>query len=131
MATVAIVNSSDDTIALLRAVFEHAGFQTVSAHVPDIRAGRLDFIQFLEQHEPAAVVYDVSMPYAENWKFLNLLRDSEHMRERAVVVTTTNKRALDSMVGPTEAIEIIGKPYEPDAVLAAVRRGLGGGAAAQ
>jgi FixJ family two-component response regulator len=124
MATVAILNSSEDTVTMLRAVFEHAGFQTVGGHVPEIREGRLDFIRFLETHDPAALVYDVSIPYAENWNFLRLLRDTEHMRNRVLVVTTTNKRALDSMVGPTDAIEIVGKPYEPDTLLDAVRRGL-------
>ena len=124
MATVAILNSSEDTINLLRVVFEHAGFQTVGGHVPDIRGGRLDFLRFLEEHNPAAIVYDVSIPYAENWNFLKLLRTAEPMQGRAVIVTTTNKRALDSLVGPTDALEIIGKPYEPDMVLDAVRRAL-------
>jgi DNA-binding NtrC family response regulator len=126
MTTVAIFNSSEDTISLLRHVFESEGFQTVSGHVPDIRSGRVDFVEFLERHDPAALVYDVSIPYAENWNFLKLVRDLASMRKRALVITTTHKVALDSMVGETDAIEIIGKPYEPDLVVAAVRRALDG-----
>ena len=127
MATVAIINSSEDTVTLLRTVFEHAGFQTVGGHVPDIRAGRVDFLQFLESHDPAAIVYDVAMPYAENWNVLKMLQDMERMRGRALIVTTTNKRALDAIVGDTDAIEIVGKPYEPDAIVDAVRRALKSG----
>jgi CheY-like chemotaxis protein len=124
MPTVAIVNSSEDTVYMLRVAFESAGFQTVAGHVPDIRAGRVDFIDFLEKHDPIAIVYDVTLPYVENWNFLRLLRDTETMRDRAVVVTTTNKRALEALVGETDAIEIVGKPYEPDLLIDAVRRAM-------
>ena len=124
MPTVAIVNSSEDTVYMLRVAFESAGFQTVAGHVPDIRAGRVDFIDFLEKHDPIAIVYDVALPYVENWNLLRLLRDTESMRDRAVVVTTTNKRALEALVGETDAIEIVGKPYEPDLLIDAVRRAM-------
>ena len=125
MATVAIFNSSEDTVELLRVTFEAAGFQTVGGHVPDIKRGHLDFVKFMAEHDPAAVVIDISMPYGENWKFVQLLRDTETMRGRALVLTTTNKRGLDEMVGmATDTIEIIGKPYEPDAVLTAVRKAI-------
>ena len=39
-----------------------------------------------------------------------------------LVLTTKNKRALDSLVGPTEVIEIVGKPFDLGEVFAAVRR---------
>jgi CheY-like chemotaxis protein len=125
MATVAIVNSSDDTVEMLRYTFEQAGFATVAAHVPDIKRGRLDLIAFVEQHDPAVLVYDVTIPYAENWNFLRLVRDAEALRGRPIVVTTTNKRALEEIAGPTDAIEIVGKPYEPQQIVEAVRKALG------
>ena len=129
MATVAIFNSSEDTVELLRFTFEEAGFQTVAGHVPDVKRGQTDFVGFLEQHDPVAVVIDISMPYADNWTFVRLLRDVDSMQRRAVVLTTTNKRALDEMVGPTDTIEIVGKPYEPQVVLDAVRKAIGDRAA--
>ena len=122
MATVAVFNSSQDTVEILRFTFEAAGFQTVAGHVPDLKRGRTDFIDFIAQHDPVAVVIDISMPYLENWNFVRLLRDTESMRDRPIVLTTTNKRALEEMVGPTDTIEIVGKPYEPDTVLEAVRK---------
>ena len=124
MATVAIFNSSQDTVDLLRMTFEDAGFQTVAGHLPDIKRGHLDFVGFMEQHQPEAVVIDISLPYAENWNVVHLLRDTESMRDRALVLTTTNKRALDELVGPTETIEIVGKPYEMGVVLEAVRKSI-------
>ena len=124
MATVAIFNSSQDTVDLLRFTFEAGGFQTVAGHVPDIKRGHLDFVGFIDEHDPVAVVIDVSMPYAENWNFIRLLRDTASMRDRALVLTTTNKRALDEMVGPTDTIEIVGKPYEPTLILEAMRKAI-------
>ena len=122
MATVAILNSSQDTVDLLRLTFEEAGFQTVAGHLPDIKRGHLDFVAFMEQHQPKALVIDVSLPYAENWNVVRLLRDTASMQGRALVLTTTNKRALDELVGPTDTIEIVGKPYEMSVVLEAVRK---------
>lgn len=45
------------------------------------------------------IVYDVSIPYEKNWAFLRLLLDSESMRGRKVVLTTTNKQRLEELVG--------------------------------
>ena len=124
MATVAVFNSSQDTVDLLRMTLEEAGFQTVAGHVPDIKRGHMDFVAFMEQHQPEAVVIDVSLPYAENWNVVRLLRDTASMQGRALILTTTNKRALDELVGPTDTIEIVGKPYEMTVVLEAVRKGI-------
>ena len=124
---VAVINSNEDTVEMLRAFLQHDGFTTVvTGHVTDIRNGRLDFLRFVEEHQPAVIVYDISIPYAENWRFLQLLCSSEAMNGRKVVVTTTNKRVLDALVGEdTGALEIIGKPYDLRSIASAVRKAVG------
>jgi DNA-binding response OmpR family regulator len=121
---IAVFNSSDDTVDLLRTYLEEQGFQTVAGHIPDVKKGELDLVAFIEHHAPSVIVYDISPPYDANWTFLRLVRSAAPARNRRFVITTTNKPALDKMVGATDAIEIIGKPYDLRQVAAAVRSAL-------
>ena len=118
---IAVFNSSDDTVELLRTALEHEGFQTVVGHIPDLKKGELDLVNFIEHHGPHVIVYDISPPYEQNWAFLRLVRSSHAARGRRFVITTTNKSALDGLVGSTESLEIIGKPYDLGRVIGAVR----------
>jgi CheY-like chemotaxis protein len=122
---VAVFNSSDDTVEMLRTVLERQGLHTVPGKIPDLKRGELDFISFVEHHRPAVIVYDMSPPYDTNWAFLRLVRSSDAAKQSQFVITTTNKPALDKLVGETEALEIIGKPYDLQLVVDAVRRALG------
>lgn len=122
--TIAVFNSSEDTVDLLRTALEVEGFQTVVGHIPDVKKGELDLVDFINHHTPAVIVYDVSPPYDANWRFLRLVRSSEPLRRCEFVITTTNKPALERLVGDNEALEIIGKPYDLQRVIDAVRAAL-------
>lgn len=124
---IAVINSSDDTVEMLRTCLHQNGFTSVvTAHVTDIRRGTTDFLEFIEEHEPEVLLYDIAIPYEENWRFLQLLMSSESMKGRRVVVTTTNKRVLDQLIGQkTDAHEIVGKPYDLQAIVDAVQRAAG------
>ena len=126
--TIAVFNSSDDTVELLRTALEAEGFQTVVGHIPDVKKGEIDLIDFIHHHSPAVILYDISPPYDANWRFLRLVRSSETLKRTQFVITTTNKPALESLVGQNEALEIIGKPYDLRRVIDAVRAALGGSA---
>ena len=122
MPKVAIINSSEDTVEMLRTLLEREGWQTVQGHVDDLKRGRVDFLQFLQIHDPGVIIYDVPPPYDQNWAFLRLLRSSRAMEGRVVIVTTTNKMALERFVGPTDALEIFTKPYDVDLLIDALNR---------
>ena len=124
--TVAVINANDDTVEMLRACLQDQGFSSVViGHVTEIKRGQTDFLRFVAEHDPRVFVWDVSIPYEENWNFVHLVMNGEQMRGRRFVLTTTNKRALESLVGQTETIEIVGKPYDLEQVVTAVKRAAG------
>ena len=123
---VAVVNSNEDTVDMLQECLIGHGFTSVvTGHIEDFKTGAQDFTEFVRQHDPAVFIYDISIPYDKNWTFLRLLLDSESMRGRKVVVTTTNKLRLEELVGPTDALEIVGKPYDLDKIVSAVKAAIG------
>jgi CheY-like chemotaxis protein len=109
---VAIFNTNPEVLDLVREALQQAGFATVIAHIDDLKRGRIDMIQFVEEHKPDVIVYDVAPPYDTNWTFLRLMRNSKVMQGRGFVVTTTNKRALDELIGPSDVVELLCKPYD-------------------
>jgi CheY-like chemotaxis protein len=120
---VAVFNSSDDMVELLRMMLESHGFVVVSGHIADLRRGKLDLQAFVRQNRPAVVVYDLVPPYDSQWAFLDHLRQVSPLRDIPFVLTSTNARMARELAGRTEqVIEILGRPFEVDELLAAVRR---------
>ena len=120
---VAIINSNDDLVQVLRDALIGHGFEVVTAHIRDIKQGRQDFSAFLRSHNPAVVVYDIAVPYEEGWTFFQTLRELPEAQSQLFVVTTVNKRVLDQRIGPNEAIEIQGGHADDlDPVIEAVQQ---------
>lgn len=119
---VAIVNTSPDTVEMLRVMFQFAGFSVISGYVHDIRDGRLDLEGFMHQHDPAAIVWDIAPPYEQQWKFFQHIRSRPNFAERQFVLTTTNVQQLRKVAGDIQPLyEIIGKPYDLEQVVNAVK----------
>ena len=118
----AIVNASEEVTAMLAALFRMEGFRVVSAFPIDLKRGQPDPATFLRQHAPQVVVWDIGIPYEENWAFFQLVQENEADHGGRFVVTTTNKAALERLVGATAAHEVLGKPYDLNELVAAVRR---------
>jgi len=127
-AVVAIINSNDDLVAILEENLKAGGYNVVSAHIAQIKTGKQDFPKFLRLHQPDVVIYDVAIPYQENWTFLMMLRHLPECHSIPFVITTVNKRALDEELGKkTDCVEIRGghaDDLQPviDAVDAALKR---------
>jgi DNA-binding response OmpR family regulator len=122
---VGIANTNEDIIDLLRLVMEKEGFAAAAIHLVDIKNGRSDFNDFIEQHDPAAIIFDIPPPYDDNWTFVSTLRRLPSMERRGVVITTTHTAHLERLVGEsTGAVEIIGKPNDTYDVVEAVKREL-------
>lgn len=121
---VAVFNSSEEVINLLKLVLEEEGFSVVCGHVPELKRGEPDIAAFFAEHDPRVIVYDVSLPYQANWQFFQWVQRMGEEQGRRFVVTTTNKRALDEFAGRTPAFELVGKPFDIDQIIGAVRRAM-------
>lgn len=124
--TVAVLNCNDDVVEMLRFALEHAGLVVVSAHVDEIRRAETSLADFIEEHDPAVIIYDLVPPYDRSWRFLEHLRYVPHMNGRKFVITSTNPaRAIELSGTSTHVYEILGKPYDIDAIVQAVREAAG------
>lgn len=126
--SVAIFNSRAEFLDALREAFEREGWLSVTALLAEIQNGTLDLVAFLDVHDPQVIVYDLPRPFERHWNFLRLLKQSDCLRKKTWILTTTDKKALDAAVGAAGVIEIIlGEPYGVGEVVEAVRLALKGG----
>ena len=119
---VALFNASDDTVDMVQAMLNASGLDClIGCRFADLKKGRTDFSRYIAQHDPRVVIFDISPPYRENWSFFQTLRDAKAMDGRGLVVTTTNKKRLDEVVGEdSAALEIVGKPYDLNQIRTAI-----------
>lgn len=118
---VAIFNSNDDIVEMLRFALEQAGMIVVSGHVDAIRRGEQRLSDFVEEHNPAVILYDLIPPYDRSWHFLEHLRETPSLQGRRFVVTSTNAQRAKEIIGGAEhVLEIVGKPYDLEAIVGAV-----------
>jgi DNA-binding response OmpR family regulator len=124
--TVAIFNTSEDTTEVLRIALEHEGYVVVTAFTHFVRDGKTDVEAFMRQHRPKVIIYDIALPYEENWRLFTHLRDSPACQGVCFVITTTNEKHVRAVAGPQlEVLEIVGKPYDLGILSERVRACLG------
>lgn len=125
---VAIFNSRAEFLDDLCEALNREGLPTVTALLAEIQDGTLDLVAFLEAHDPRVIVYDLPRPFERHWNFLRLLKQTDALRKRTWVLTTTDKKALDAAVGASGVIEIVlGQPYSIGEVVKAVHHALSDG----
>ena len=123
--SVLILNSSQDTIDVLKVALEQQGFVVAWAHVAAVKSGEADLLALVDQHSPDVIIYDIALPYEENWTFLRLLQTSDALKGIRWVLTTTHRKRLMELVGEVGDVhEIVGKPYDLKQIVDAVKGSL-------
>src|ERR1700736_5407079 len=121
---VALFNASDDTIDMVQTLLTvSGGDQTlIWCHFADLKKGIVDFGKYMDKHNPEVVIFDLSPPYDENWRFFKTMRDAKTMQGRGIVLTTTNKARLDEVLGEdSHALEVVGRPTDLQQIDAAIK----------
>jgi len=120
--TVAVLNSNDDVVEMLRFALENTGLVVVSAHIDAIRRAEASLSDFVNEHQPQVIVYDLIPPYDRSWRFLEHLRETPNMRGRRFVITSSNAAKAEELSGGAEHVyEVVGKPYDINAIVKAVQ----------
>jgi DNA-binding response OmpR family regulator len=120
---VALFNASDDTIDMVQKLLTASGREQVLiwCHFADLKKGIIDFGKYMEKHNPEVVIFDLSPPYDENWRFFKTMRDAKTMQGRGIVLTTTNKNRLDEVLGEdSRALEVVGRAKDLREIDAAI-----------
>jgi len=125
---VAVLNTNDDTVELLRVYLESEGYVVISAHQQDLKRGEVSLDDYVAEHDPKVVVFDLAPPYDRSWLFLQHVRNQPSMKGRPFVLTSTNPRRVAEIARASneEPIhEIIGKPYDLQEIVSAVKSAVG------
>jgi len=122
---VAVLNSNDDTVEMLRLMLEVEGMLAVSAHLDSIKRGEFDFGNFLREHDPKVIIFDIAPPYDRTWMLFRHFRGIDAAKGRTFVLTTTNRDRVVEIAKPDQDVfEIVGKPYDMGLIVGAVKKAL-------
>jgi CheY-like chemotaxis protein len=118
---VAVINTNQDLLELLKTNLEAAGFVVLVLHVAKIRGGQ-NVAAVLSQHNPKVIVYDVAAPFLRNWRFLEHLRETV-FKDRLFVLTSPNAGVLERLAGKDKKVyEILDDDRDIHAIVQAVRK---------
>ena len=119
---VALFGSNTDAMLQLSKLLESAGFDVVSALIPDVCDGRCDIVSLMDGHDPAVVVYDIGTPYEQAWRLFEKLRAQPAVRDRQFILTTMNAARVEALAGGDRRIyEIVNTDSDPGEIVHAIK----------
>jgi DNA-binding response OmpR family regulator len=122
--TVLIVEDDEHISQVLRFMLERQGYQVV--HMAD---GRAASQHVTTAEPPALVLLDVMLPYVDGFEIVQLIRAQPAWREVPVLMLTAKNTERDTVRAlDAGASDFIIKPFQPQELLARVRRYLRPGA---
>jgi two-component system, OmpR family, response regulator MprA len=115
-----VMDSSPDTLDLLRHYLEFHGFDVETCNLGRLRREGIDIADTVARAHPDVIVFDIALPYDANWEVCSALQQDPRIKA-PFVVTTTNRAAVERLTGARGVIEILGKPYDLEHIAEAMR----------
>ncbi len=112
--TVLVVDDNPDAVRLIQRYLAAGGYRALEAGTAQ------QALHVAAEAFPDAIILDVMLPSVDGLELLRRLRSSAPSRETPVIVCSVlPEEALARSLGATE---FLGKPFSPEALLAALRR---------
>jgi CheY-like chemotaxis protein len=122
---IAIINSNEDLLEILRTAFEEEGYFVATAHIRAFRLHEADLDAFIEQAQPQVVIWDLAPPYDMNWRYFQEIRQFPVMQGRRFLLTSTNaERAREIAWTDEDIVEVVGKPFDLEGLEELVARAI-------
>ncbi len=120
---VAVFNNDEFLLDALAEGLRLAGIQSACYLIEDLKSGKRDFARAIADSQADVVLYDLTPPFDRNWEFLQTIREGARASagDVPVVLTTSNKSALQEFLGLQNITEFVGKPYELQEVVRALQ----------
>ena len=123
--TLLLVEDNEDNRIIYSTVLRHTGYEVVEA------LDGAQAVALARSVHPDLILMDISIPEIDGWEATKILRQDPTTRDIPIIALTAHALADDreraTAVGFTS---YLAKPIEPRAVVAEVRRWIGGGAGA-
>ncbi len=120
--TILLVEDNEDNRIIYSTVLRHVGYEVVEAE------DGVQAIEMARASSPDLILMDISIPKMDGWEATKILRGEMGMRDIPIIALTAHAlpddRERAAQVGFSS---YLAKPVEPRAVVAEVRRWLGGG----
>jgi CheY-like chemotaxis protein len=120
-----VMDSSTDTLDLLRHYLEYHGFEVETCNLARLRNEGADIAEAIVSARPDVIVFDIALPYEENWATCAALQQDPRI-SAPFVLTTTNRAAVERLTAARSVVEIFGKPYDLAQFVRAVRDAVDG-----
>jgi CheY-like chemotaxis protein len=119
-ALILVVDDDDDLRATLRRVLEIHGYAVIEA------ASGSAATLLLDVQSPDLIITDVFMPEGDGFEMMNLLRERQSLVPVIADSGAVRHDGIDFLhiAGHFGAVAVLGKPFHPRELIAAVAKGL-------
>jgi len=111
-----IVDDDREIVRLLRAYFEQAGYQVITAFDGETA------LHMLRRERPNLVILDLMLPDRDGWDITRIVRGDTSLQTIPIIMLTARIEDTDKIIGlELGADDYVTKPFNPREVVARVR----------